>query len=118
MSERIDYPKRVPISISEGGDIEAHISGPDTVRARRFSLDMAEEALHKLAPQVIPHVVERLAGQIAHEQRRAVEDTVHAFLRDRAWAEPIIREAIKDAVREVIRDMLKNTPLGDAGGVE
>lgn len=77
-------------------------------------MTIAEEALQKLVPQVIPFVVARLAGQIAHEQRGAVEDAVHEYLRDRAWAEPIIREAIQASVREVIRDMLHNTALGDA----
>lgn len=106
-SPRIAYPK--PTTISAGGDVTATVSDPDVRYARRFSLDIAEDALAKLAPDVIPYIVERLAKQIAAEQRGTVEDTVHEYLRNQAWAEPIIRQAIKEAVREYIRGMFEVT---------
>lgn len=113
MSERTIMPPKFTAS-----DITAEISTRGPEYARRFSLIVAEDALDRLAPAVIPHVVERLAGQIAAEQRGSVEATVHEFLRDRAWAEPIIRQAIKDAVREHIQSIFAVARGGAAGSPE
>ena len=78
--------------------------------AKRFSVDVAEEALANMVPQVIQHVAERLGERVVYEHQEAIHAAVHGYLFDRAWAEPLIREAIREAVRAVIRDML------DGGG--
>lgn len=88
-------------------DVDASCSPPDIRGARRFSMTVINEALQRIGPQVIPHVVERLAGQIAHEQRGAVEDAVHTYLRDRTWAEPIIKDALREAVHCYVFSMFR-----------
>jgi len=118
LSPRIDYvppaAPRVPLKSPTFAADDVQASATMTPRyARRFSLDVAEDALAKLAPAVLPWVVERLAGQIAQRHQGDVEIAVNEYLRNREWAEPVIREAIRDAVQVVVRDMLNSSPLGD-----
>ena len=107
MSERIRVPRRAPVVTVADGELTATVSGPMADDARRFSMTVAEAALQRMGPVAIEFVTERLAGQIAHEQRAAVEETVHTYLRDRAWAEPIIRQAIQETVRDYVRGMFE-----------
>lgn len=113
MSERaVLPPKPEPVL---GMDDSISEVGPSVRAARKFSVTVAEEALQRMAPRAIEIVTEALAQRIAHEQYGAIADTVAAFLRDRAWAEPIIRQAIQEAVREYVRDIVGASPKG-AGG--
>jgi len=86
-------------------DIQASVSGPDLRYARRFSLDVAEEALERLAPMVVQHIAERLGEHVVHHHEPMIEQAVLAYLQDRAWAEPIIRQAIQDSVRTIITEI-------------
>ena len=107
MSERTFMPHRVTAD-----DVLAAVSADGPRMARWFSLTVAEDALQRMGPAAIEYVTERLAKEIAHEHHDSVEATVQSFLRDRAWAEPIIRQAIQQAVHQVIADMLHS---GDPG---
>jgi len=90
------------------GELTADISGSlDPFPARRFSVTVAEEALQRMVPEAVRYVAEQLAEQVVYEQHGAVQTAVHSYLTDRAWAEPIIRDAIRQAVREYVLDMLK-----------
>lgn len=110
MSERVRVPvKASPVVVAEG-DVAAAV-GPAARDARRFSISVAEEALQRMAPVAIEYITRELASQIRHEQYGAVADAVGSFLHDRAWAEPIIREAIRDAVRGYVRDILADSQL-------
>ncbi len=104
MSERVRYPIRQFASVA---DFDASVSPTPNLRyARRFSMDVAEDALRDMAPAVAEFVARKLGDRIEYEQRDSVQRVVDSYLSDRAWAEPIIRAAIQVAVLEVIRDML------------
>lgn len=99
MSERAPMPGQ-PVVVA--AEVAAN-AGPNY--ARRFSLYVAEAELQRMAHDVLPYVVERLARQIAAEHRGDVVHVVHEYLRNREWAEPIIRDAIRETVREHIKGM-------------
>lgn len=111
MSERIAFPKSAPITLAEGADAEANIT-PTVSYASRVTLDVAEEALRKLTPEVVPHIVAKLSERIAWEERGAVADAVHTYLLDGEWAEAAIKEAIHDIVREWFLGILKEPDHG------
>lgn len=102
MSVRVPIVRRPAI---QDGDLTAE-SKPLPC-GRRFSVTVAEEALERMGPAAVEFIGERLATEIVYEQRHAIEATVHGFLRDRTWAEPIIHNAIKEAVREHIEGMFR-----------
>ena len=72
----------------------------------RYSMDFAEDAHAKLGQEAIVIAIERLSGTIVYENEPAIRRAVEHFLHDRGWAEPIIREAIRETVREFILDMM------------
>ena len=104
MRERV--PLAAGVSALGTDDVAASINGPNMRYARRFSLDVAEEALRDLGRKAIPMVAGRLAEQIAHEHHAEIQHVVHSYILDRAWAEPLIREEIRRTVRAVITEML------------
>lgn len=72
----------------------------------RYSMDFAEDAHAKLGKEAIIYAVEQLSQTIVFENQHQIRKVVESFLRDREWAEPIIRDAIRDSVRELIREMM------------
>ena len=72
----------------------------------RFSLDVAEDVLQRMGPHAVQHVVERVAERAVFENQHLIHDAVHSFLFDRAWAEPVIHDAITRAVRECVYNMM------------
>ena len=101
---RVPMPARHPIF--RPGDVAAS-STPTPSCGRRFTLDVAEEALERMAPAAIEFVTQRLAESVVGRQRADMERVVSSYLRDRAWAEPIIREAIREEVHRVVRGIFE-----------
>ena len=115
MSERdirVPMPPRGPLF--EAGSVSA-----SSVRlpsyGRRFTLDVAEEALERMAPAAIEHFTTRLAESVVGRQRGEIEAVVTSYLRDRAWAEPIMREAIRETVHAVVIGFFETSPAFQRG---
>lgn len=112
-------PLRSPPSFIQADDVAASITSDRTRYAKRFSLDVAEEALKKMGPYVVEHVAQQLGESVVRRYQPAIESAVFAYLTDRTWAEPIIRKAIEDSTRRFIFDMLTDmltdppSPSGD-----
>lgn len=102
MSERVPMAK--PASFMSG-DFNATVSGPDASYGRRFSLIVAEEALRKMGPQAVAHFTEKLAQRVVHEHDREISEVLLSYLRDRAWAEPLIRQFLREAIRDYVLDV-------------
>lgn len=100
---RTTLPPRHGISAS---DVAAEAFRDTTRYARRFSLDIAEDALAQMGPMAVEHIAKQLAENVVHRHQGDIENAVHSYLTDRAWAEPIIRDAIYRAVREFVGDLL------------
>lgn len=97
--ERLRVP--IPVRVSfEPGDIAASV--PSVRCARRFTLDVAEDALEKLGPMAIQHFTERLAEQVVYENAPLVREVMLEYLRKREWAEPLIRELLREAIHDYV----------------
>lgn len=97
-------------------DVAASIV-PDPPRCgKRFSLDVAEEALAQMSGAMVEHVAKRLAEAVVLRHELEIRDAILSYLRDRAWAEPIVKQAIRDAVRLWIRDAFADLQVGDLRG--
>jgi hypothetical protein len=81
--------------------------------ARRFSLDIAEEALAKMGPAVVQHVAQQLGERVVWDHQQDIERVVFSYLTDRTWAEPIIRKAVEDSVRRFIFEIMISPPSTD-----
>lgn len=101
---RVPLPGRPPFIAED--ECLASVSADRTRYARRFSLDIAEEALAKMGPAVVEHVAMQLGEITVRRHQHEIENAVFAYLTDRKWAEPIIRKAIEDSVRRFVFDML------------
>lgn len=88
-------------------DIAASISAsPNTKMGRRFSIDVAEEAFAKGAGAMIEGIAHRLAERAVYENRAEIERVIGSYIHDREWAEPILREAIREAMQGYVRDVI------------
>ena len=99
---------RVPMrdkrpAFMDDSDIATHV--PKV--GHRISIDIAEDVSPRMGKQAIAYAIERLSNEVVYRERPAIRSAVESFLHDRAWAEPIIRQAIQEAVRGIIRDMLE-----------
>lgn len=74
---------------------------------------VAEDALRKMGPMAVSHFVEQLAQKVVHEHQDEIREALLSYLRDRAWAEPIVRQAILAAVREHVAGMFTLADGGD-----
>ena len=102
---RVPLPSRAEWITAD--DMAVHATMDSTRYARRFSLDIAEDALREIGPATVRHIAQKLAESVVHRHQSEIENAVHSYLRDRAWAEPIIRKAIEDSVQRFVSDMLE-----------
>jgi len=108
MTERL----RVPMA-NHFREVDASSEMLPSVVGRRFSIDVAESMLRELSPEAVRHIARKLAESVAHEHEGEIRAAIFAFLHDRKWAEPIIREAIREAVHQVVTSMFAKMPNAD-----
>ena len=106
-------PSALPIrrTFIAADDVAVSSLWPTANYARRFTLDVAEEALARMAPAAIEHLTLQLAERIVYENQSAIEMAVSDLLTDRTWAEPIIRQALREAVHKHVADMFDGSGL-------
>lgn len=112
---RVPMPPNVGAFIADA-DLALTAEGSSVRMGRRISMDIADEVWVKAGRAAIAHAVERLANDVVHRHGPEIHAAVHSFILDRSWAEPIIREAIRESVHAVILDMLGNTKFADMAG--
>lgn len=122
MSEplRVAMPRRH--SFLGPDDIAASISSPSSLQyGRRFSLDIAEEAFAEMSGAMVQMIAEDLAKTVVSHNAEEIRRAIRSYLTDKAWCEPILKEAIRDSVREWINRQMNSTAIGrmmqaDVGG--
>lgn len=86
-------------------DVAASVTTDRTRYARRFSMDVAEDALRQMGPMALNHITKELAESVVRRHSADIERVVYSYINDRAWAEPIIRDAIYRAVAQFAREL-------------
>ena len=99
MRYRVPMPRK--LSVITQDDVHIPSATPSDIGVR-YSMDFAEDAHARLGQEAILYAVERLSQEIVHDNMHQIRRTVESYLRDREWAEPIIREAIREAVHDHI----------------
>lgn len=84
-------------------DIAAHITRSPKY-ARRFSMDIAEDALAQMGQSAIPVVAEELAKRIVHERYAELDAAILAFLRDESITRPIMLEEFRKAAKHFFEE--------------
>jgi hypothetical protein len=116
---RNNEPPRVPMPAGPASfvadDIAMHAAAMTGRLGRRFSMDVAEEALRDMGPMALTHVVKSLAEIVVQRHSHDIERVVHSYIDDRKWAEPIIRDAIYRAVQQFVRETFSALPPTDGG---
>jgi len=97
-----------PASFIADDDVAASVTATPRY-ARRFSMDVAEEALAQMGPRAIGFVAQRLAENVVYRHQDAIERAVYSYLNNPAWAEPVIRDAIYRAVAQFARELFDDT---------
>lgn len=111
MIDRVPMPSRRPAFIADD-EIAATITKQPNY-ARRFSMDVSEEALAQMGQRVIPVVAEDIAKRAVWNHQADIERAVYSYINNPEWAEPIIRAAIFAAVLQFVRETFgpeKETP--------
>lgn len=106
---RVPLPSR-PSMLAED-DVAASITKMPKF-ARRFSLDVAEDALAQMGREMLPHIALRIAERAVHhpEQQAKIVNAVATYLDDPSWVAPIIEDELRKTIRRFAYDML-NTML-------
>lgn len=115
MSDRMRVPmapKREAFLAAD--DVSA--SAVCTPTAVRFSLDVAEEMLAKIGPLAVEHFAERLATTIVYENQALVREAMLSYLRDRAWAEPLVKQYLREAIRDHVAAMMSSFEISTDEG--
>lgn len=89
---------------------------PTTRYARRFTMDVSEDALANMGRQAMPHIALQIAERAVHEHAPLIQNTVSDYLADRAWAAPIIEDELRKTVRRFAFDLLTAVYKGSADG--
>ena len=100
--------KPKPASMIAEDDVAASVTTLSGRVGRRFSLDIDEEVLAKMGAMATEHIAGELGKQVAYRHQHLIEAAVSSYLTDRAWAEPIIRAAIRESVNRIVFDMLSS----------
>lgn len=108
MSDRVPMPRPVEFM---AGDFAANISSAVPDFARRFSMTVAEEAIRKMGPMAVSHFTEKLAYQVVRENEGLIREAMLSYMRDRSWAEPLVREFLREAVREYVASIFTPNPI-------
>lgn len=95
-------------------DLATRVTGPDARMGIRFTMDVAAEALAKAGPHIVERVAQLLGERVARECQADIERAVHTYLNDGRWAEPIVRDAIREAVHQWVSDVMASSNLGEA----
>lgn len=103
---RVPMPKKREPFVAED-EIAVHVPETGGRAGYRISMDIAEDVYSRLGREAITHAVERLSLEVVARHQGEIESTVSAFLGDRKWAEPIIRQAIQDTVHDFVTDLLR-----------
>lgn len=111
MTERMRVPMERNGLPTMGDEHDVAVAVPPLV-GQRFTMDVSEERLARMGREGIAHAVETLSRTVVYENEPAIRRAIESYLTDRKWAEPIIRQAIRDAVREFVFGMMA-TGLAD-----
>lgn len=110
-------PLRVPMkpkgaSFIRPDDIAASLmAAPNLRHARRFSIDVAEEAFANLGGVMVEWVGKELAQQIVWREKATIRREVDRLIMDRTFMEPILKECIRAGVKDWIATMMQHTAL-------
>lgn len=96
MSEPLRVPMQERPLFIGNDDIAPHITRMPKY-ARRFSMDVAEDALAQMGQQAIPIIAEKLAERIVHHHYADLDRVIGDFLADASVTRPIMREEFRKA---------------------
>ncbi len=100
---RVPMRDRRPCFISDD-EVMAHVPRV----GHRISMDIAEDVYPKMGREAVAYAIERLSNEVVYREEAAIRRAVESFLHDRAWAEPIIHQAIQETVRSIVHDMFES----------